>query len=440
MTSGNFSTVPVNSITIDRENRQRREIKDIDELAESIKRNGLINPIVITRDGLLVAGERRLTAHKQLGFDHITVHYAEDMPEAELKILELEENVRRKDLPWQDMVRSVAEFVDIKKEENPEWTAEDTAESLNISRTNVGRYLMVNKFLEDDVREVAEAAKLSSAVNFAQRAMERRNTDTLRDLLPDAAPVSAPMTGATEGPAPLTPETSVTPATPAPVARHAAIENTDFIKWADTIQERPFNLVHCDFPYGVNAGDTKGQTGSKQYGGYKDTADTYFNLVSAFLEKQDNFIAPSAHLIFWFSMDYIHETKELLKGGGWVVNPFPLVWFKSDNTGVIPDANRGPRRVYETALMATRGDRKIVRAVGNCFPHGVNKEFHLSEKPKAMLEHFMRMLVDETTRMLDPTCGSGNAVAVSERLGARQSLGLELNPEYAEKAKMNLGL
>lgn len=55
-----------------------------------------------------------------------------------------------------------------------------------------------------------------------------------------------------------------------------------------------------------------------------------------------------------------------------------------------------------------------------------------------MLTHFLRMVVDDTTRMLDPTAGSGNAVRIASELGAAYALGLELNPEFAEVARSNL--
>jgi len=122
------------------------------------------------------------------------------------------------------------------------------------------------------------------------------------------------------------------------------------------------------------------------------------------------------------------------------VNIFPLVWLKSDNSGIIPDANRGPRRIYETAFLCTRGDRKIVKAKGNAVSAPTTKKYHMSEKPTSVLTHFMSILVDENTLMLDPTCGSGNSVKVAEELGARWSLGLEMNPEYVERAKENLEL
>src|SRR5437667_7760504 len=102
MTSGNFRTIPTSSIIIQRSDRQRRELTAIDELAESIQRIGLINPPVVTADGVLVAGERRLTACRALGWTSIPVQFVEELSDYELQTIELEENVKRVDLPWQD--------------------------------------------------------------------------------------------------------------------------------------------------------------------------------------------------------------------------------------------------------------------------------------------------------------------------------------------------
>ena len=50
-----------------------REVGDIEGLANSIKQNGLIQPIVVDADLNLVAGERRITACRQLGMEEIEV-------------------------------------------------------------------------------------------------------------------------------------------------------------------------------------------------------------------------------------------------------------------------------------------------------------------------------------------------------------------------------
>ena len=77
MTSGKFKLILVDSIIINREERQRRDLSDIEWLADSIMRSGLIHPIVITADNVLVAGERRVLAVQSLGWTHIAVQLVE---------------------------------------------------------------------------------------------------------------------------------------------------------------------------------------------------------------------------------------------------------------------------------------------------------------------------------------------------------------------------
>ena len=61
----------VESIQVGR--RHRRDLGDLDALAASIERDGLLQPITITPDGLLVCGVRRLAAIRQLGWRTVNV-------------------------------------------------------------------------------------------------------------------------------------------------------------------------------------------------------------------------------------------------------------------------------------------------------------------------------------------------------------------------------
>ena len=61
----------VDSIRVGR--RHRTELGDIDELAASIDRDGLLQPITVTPDGVLVCGARRLAAIRKLGEKKINV-------------------------------------------------------------------------------------------------------------------------------------------------------------------------------------------------------------------------------------------------------------------------------------------------------------------------------------------------------------------------------
>jgi ParB/Sulfiredoxin domain len=68
---GEMPSLPISQIKV--RGRFRKELGDIKSLAESIEEVGLLHPIVVRRDGRLIAGERRLRACKQLGWDNVPV-------------------------------------------------------------------------------------------------------------------------------------------------------------------------------------------------------------------------------------------------------------------------------------------------------------------------------------------------------------------------------
>lgn len=417
MTTGEFQSFPIDKIWVNRESRQRRELVNIDELAASIQRvGGLINPITIQRDGQLRAGERRWTACRQLGWTHISVQFVEDLDEVELQLLELEENVGRVDLTWQDECLAVARYHEMRVARDKEWTQTKTGDALGLAVQTVSQKIGVANEMAAGNTRVLEAPKFSTARNVVQRVNERKVAsvaETIRRL--DGSPVVEP------------------------AKKLAPILNMDFNEWAPTYTGPKFNLLHCDFPYGINAGEMPQGQGA-EFGGYADGFAVYEQLIVTMNNSllEGNLISESAHLMFWFSMDYYQYTKDALEKMGWVVNPFPLMWFKSDNTGIAPDPQRGPRRVYETAFFAARGDRKLTaRGLVNnavAWP-GRDKSIHMSEKPVGMLKHFMGMMVDEYTHMLDPTAGSCNALKAATALGAGSVLGLERDAEFCERAR-----
>ncbi len=130
----NRTSLPINEIIV--ENRQRQDLGDITGLAESIKQHGLIQPIIIDQNNRLLAGGRRLAAHLQLGLTHIDVVYKETLTEDEKYLIELEENVRRKDFSWQERVLNIATIHAIKKRQaaldSKTWGQRHTAEALGL--------------------------------------------------------------------------------------------------------------------------------------------------------------------------------------------------------------------------------------------------------------------------------------------------------------------
>jgi ParB family chromosome partitioning protein len=90
-------TVALDQISI---NLKRRPLKDnkVAELMESIKANGLLNPITIDRKLNLIAGLHRLTACKLLGLDRIECNIIPYEDAERARLAEIDENLIRSEL------------------------------------------------------------------------------------------------------------------------------------------------------------------------------------------------------------------------------------------------------------------------------------------------------------------------------------------------------
>lgn len=99
--------------TINVGDRRREDYGDIDGLAASISEHGLLHPIVVDAFGNLVAGGRRLRAVEQLGWRDVPVTRVGELSDAQLREIELEENLRRKDLTAIEASRTMVALAEV---------------------------------------------------------------------------------------------------------------------------------------------------------------------------------------------------------------------------------------------------------------------------------------------------------------------------------------
>lgn len=466
--------VPLASIWIDQEQRQRQGDLKTKDLEASIARNGLINPLIVER-GIwpgalphkLVAGERRLKAAATLAMVEVKVCFAEDLSPVDLQIIELEENIKRQDLDWQDMVRAVGRIHRLYLERDAGWTMGETAAECGMSLGNVSMYLSVGAKLAEP--RIAEATSIREAYNIIGRQEQRKAGEALEELVGAPGPVVV-----------VEPEhkliMALDPAKPgsdqiiysrvniktgeikllteaefkaetgkkstATARPFSGILQESFPTWAASYTGPKFNFIHCDFPYGVGLFDGPQGRGAEPGPGYADTAQTYWDLIDVLCANLDRVMTLSGHLMFWLSADQaiIHATvaRFAARAPSLAFHKFSMIWVKSDNAGIASDPTHGPRHTYEACLFASRAKRQIVRIKADTYSCPTDKRLHPSTKPQSMLEHFMEMIVDENTTMLDPTCGSGASLRAAEALGARHTLGLEIDPDFAQAAQAEL--
>ena len=142
--------------------RQPRRIFDKDflsELANSIKKNGLIQPIIVKkRDEKyeIVAGERRWRAAAQAGLYEVPVRVLE--PEKDSPFLSLVENLQRQDLNPLELARAYKTLLQTYK-----LTQEKLADQLGVPRASLANQLRILN-LSEEVQVLIMRGQLSFAL------------------------------------------------------------------------------------------------------------------------------------------------------------------------------------------------------------------------------------------------------------------------------------
>lgn len=135
--------------------RKHFDEKALQELSGSIKEHGLLQPIVVLEksDGyMLIAGERRLRAHKLADLPLIKAIIADvDIDEVRLRELALIENIQRENLNPIELANSYAELIEVHGIRH-----EDLSEIVHKSRsqiTNTMRLLTLSDYAQRQLTE-----------------------------------------------------------------------------------------------------------------------------------------------------------------------------------------------------------------------------------------------------------------------------------------------
>jgi hypothetical protein len=488
--------VSVDSIVV-QEKRQRKKFAGLKELASSIEEQtphlpetqGLIHPIVLRGGNILVVGERRLKAVKSLGRKLIAVNDFENLSEKDARVIELEENFKRLDITWQEETLAIEEIHELYRAADPEnWTQDATGKRLGLSAQAISTRLKVASAMRANP-DIEKAGSLSTAIGICMRSEERDLDDMVTDIThaivfgankptgqvapklmgalaaagalplqnnlhnlvtpvlgvpPQSGPAADLLAGLDDilGKPSVVTAFQVEPESPLKPARESLF-NADFKEFVKTYQGAPFNFIHCDFPYGAGAGKADSQINvGGDHGRYEDSVDIFWDLCRTLLDGMSNVVAESAHIMLWYQSARYKEVvlffEEYADIFQLTVFPIPLIWYKSDGSGVVSDPARRPRHVYETALVISRGDRKVVKTIGDVYAAPISRHIHPAEKPQPMLQYFFQMFVGAGTRMLDPTAGSATSLRAAESCGASEVHGLEIDERFFNEAILEL--
>jgi len=139
----------------------RKEFKKelLDDLAASIKENGVISPITVREDGkkfTLIAGERRLRASQLIGLKDIPAYIIEVKNSSDMMQLALIENIQRENL--NPMEESEAYYL---LQDKFNFSQSDIAKSVGKSRSTITNSLRLLQ-LPNEIRASLKENKISA--------------------------------------------------------------------------------------------------------------------------------------------------------------------------------------------------------------------------------------------------------------------------------------
>lgn len=137
--------------------RTNFKLDKLEELAQSIRENGIVQPVLVRRQGFryqLISGERRWRAAQIAGLSKIPV-VVHEVPDEKVLELSLIENIQREDLNPIEEAHAFQRLID-----GLGLTQEEVARRVGRDRTSVTNYVRLLK-LPKDIQTLVEDEKLS---------------------------------------------------------------------------------------------------------------------------------------------------------------------------------------------------------------------------------------------------------------------------------------
>jgi site-specific DNA-methyltransferase (adenine-specific) len=410
------------------DNRQRKvfDQKKLDDLEASILSKGLLHPPVYEWDEdydsyRLVAGERRTRAIQQIaqkGLSYrcdgkdiapgkIPLILITDLSSYLIREAELEENIIRENLTWQEQAAAIAELHQLRTEQAEEMgtrpqTVSATATEIKGSGapaegkqiTKVTEAIILARHLDDP--EVAAAKSQKDAVKILRKKAEAAHREKLAAQFDHS---SSP---------------------------HILTQG-DSLELLRSLPDSHFDLILTDPPYGVGA-DTFGDMASTGHA-YKDTPDYALACYTTLAREGARVGKPTCTLLAFCDIRMFSQIEMEFTLHGWDVWPSPLIWNKLN--GMLPKPDFGPRKTYEAILMATRGSPRYLKtgAPDVLTFAQVQNPSHGAQKPVDLYVELITRAVLPGARVLDPFAGSGTIFPASNRAKVTAT-GFELNHEY----------
>lgn len=403
-----LGTVPLNDIVA--EGRVRVDFGDIQALAASINKHGLIQPLAVQQreDGKyeLLAGGRRLEAIKLLNIAEVPVRiYTDVLSAIDKAIIEFEENKQRKDFTYDEEVKAKAvihnHLTNLHNNEDKKWTIEKTAEILRESAANLGQDLALAQAIEA-VPSLARFKTKKEARAIMRKTFTYAATAVAQENLVNDVNIDK---------------------------RHRELIESyvvsDCIEGMKKLHGLKFDLIEIDPPYGVNLFNDE-VSGV----GYTDVPkNEYDGFIEEVIATATELAAEDSWMIIWNKLERMSFLLEICKKHGWTGAVIPGFWVKP--SGPSPNTRLYLSSSVECFLYVRRGNKQFTYAGrSNAFLYRTPSErFHPAERPVELIQEILRVFEAPFSKVLVPFAGSGSTLLAAANLNMKV-VGFDISDVY----------
>lgn len=368
------------------------------ELAASIQKYGLLNPIILRRDSTLVAGFRRMNASRLAGLTAVPIRYTEDLTADQIEEIELDENIQRQQLTWDEESAAVARIHALRKAADPNWTASETAQLTGKDRSKVTRQIQLTemtklfpqlKKAKNMFQAISQMTALAKGVNRVQAV--KNNPIDYGDL-----------------------------------EKKILLGNS--VELIKQIPDESFDHIVTDPPFGIDF-DSRTDDGTDSITQYADSAELYRGLLGMAPDLY-RVLRPGGFCIWFLGISWYDEAKRAFRAAGFTVDEIPIFWDRSDGHTFSRRADRYFARGYDIALHMLKGDAELTkRGRSNVFryaPPPRSETEQSVERPVELYAELINHLSVKGETIADFFVGSGSCASAAAITG-RDFFGIELN-------------
>jgi len=375
--------------------RHRKELGKIQEMVESIKTFGQIQPIVINRNGELIVGGRRLAACLLGGFQ-VRACYKDTLDSLLMREMELEENVQRKALTPAEESLAIDNLVKIKQEKYGKptqgqeggFTLNDAAEIIGKTKGSVIESLQIAEAIKmfPNLAECKTKSDIKKAVKSLKRTQQ--NVAALRTYHETIKK-----------------------------SDDTILVNREAEGYIQNLPSESIDLFFTDPPYGIDIHDIAMTTGGETGGEitatgtkYDDSEEHAKNLLLILAKESFRVTKDTGHAYIFCAPSHFWWLQERMQEAGWLVAPRPVIWIKRES-GQNNQPDYWFSAAYEFIAFARKPNSRIVIPGKpdwiQADPVLPSERVHQAEKPVSLCKELISRVCLPGSYVLDCCMGSG---------------------------------